>query len=171
MKKKIFISLGLLILIIIIVIDKINFNPKYVDFNIEQKFYKGYFPESANRNYYSSTIKFENDKKIKFPRTTPKKIILFSNNNWIKNEYELNTEEINTLLKILNDSTKYKWGEIGTPEFNYYFKYFDDKNNLIGITKIDQIGMAYSEPYLTKMKWCQMKNINEVNNLIKKIKK
>lgn len=31
--------------------------------------------------------------------------------------------------------------------------------------------MAYSEPYLAKMKWCGVKNIDEINNLITEIEK
>ncbi|AFR34853.1 hypothetical protein [Riemerella anatipestifer] len=150
---------------------KINFNPKFANFEIENKFYRNYFPEIANPKTYSSLVEIENSKKITFPRWKPKKIVLYSNHNLLKNKYELKPEESFRLLKILNDSTKYEWGELGTLEVHYYFKYFDENNNLIGITKIDEEGMAYSEPYLIKMKWCRLKNINEVNDLIREIEK
>ncbi|MCD1118456.1 hypothetical protein [Chryseobacterium turcicum] len=171
MKKKILFFSASIFIFIIFISTKLNLNPNFADFEIEKIFYKNYFPEPANTKTYASSLIYENENSLTFPRNKPQKIILYSNHNWLKNKYELNDDESSKLLKILNDSTKYRWGELGTPEVHYYFKYFDEKNNLIGITKIDQEGMAYSEPYLAKMKWCEIKNINEINNLIKEIEK
>jgi hypothetical protein len=36
------------------------------------------------------------------------------------------------LLTILNDSTNYRWGELGTPEVHYYFTFHDHNDNIIG---------------------------------------
>ena len=160
-----------MILVIIFISKQLNFSPNSVEYKIENKFFNEYFPEISNPKNYDFVSAYENKNNLTFPRNKPKKIILYSNHNWLKNNYELNVVESTKLLKILNDSTKYSWGELGTPEVHYYFKFFDENNNLIGITKIDQEGMAYSEPYLAKMKWCRIKNINEINNLIKEIKK
>ena len=157
-------------MIIIFISTQLNFSPNFAVYLIENKFYNEYFPESVNPKNYHIVSAYENENDITFPRNKPKKVILYSNHNWVKNQYELSKIECTKLLKILNDSTKYSWGELGTPEVHYYFKFFDENNNLIGITRIDQEGMAYSEPYLAKMKWCRIKNINEINNLIKEIK-
>lgn len=159
----------LLVLILIFIITKINFAPNFADIEVDNKFYNNYFPKTANPKIYKSLSFYENEKKLTFPRTYPKKVILYSNYSFLKSKQELSKDEVETLFKILNDSTKYLWGELGTPEVHYYFKFFDERNNLIGVTKIDQEGMAYSEPYLAKMKWCGIKKIEEINNLIQKI--
>lgn len=170
MRKK-YIFIFLILIIIVFISTKVNFSSNFAEYDIENKFYKNYFPESVNPKHYDSVASYENENNLNFPRNKPQRVILYSNYNLLKNKYELNKEEGAKLLKILNDSTKYGWGELGTPEVHYYFKYFDENNNLIGITKIDQEGMAYSEPYLAKMKWCRIKNISEINNLIKEIEK
>lgn len=171
MKLKTFIITLLIILAIIFISSKINFKPNFVDFFIDEKFYENYSPETVMPENYKSIVKFENENGKTFPRTIPKKIILYSNYGFLKSKYELDKDESKQLLKILNDSASYQWGELGTPEVHYYFKYLDDNNNLIGFTTIDQEGMAYSKPYLGKMKWCGMRKINEINSLINEIEK
>lgn len=168
--KNIFLSI-LTVLLIVIFTIKFNFRPNFVELDIEEKFYLGYSPSNADPKNYTFLVKNEDKNGYNFPRYEPKKTMLFSNNNYWKSEYILTSEQSKILLKILNDSNSYRWGELGTPEVHYYFKYYNDENEMIGYTKIDQEGMAYSEPYLTKMKWCGLKNIDEINKLISKIEK
>ena len=171
--KKIFelILIIFTVLLTVIFVTKINFRPNFVELDINEKFYFGYSPTTADPKNYNFLVEKEDKNEYRFPRNEPNKVILFSNYNYWKSEYILTDEQSRKLLKILNDSTSYRWGELGTPEVHYYFKYYNDKNELIGFTKIDQEGMAYSEPYLTKMKWCGLKNIDELNKLIRTIEK
>ncbi len=171
MKLKILILTIIIILAIIFLSTKIYFKPNFADFDIDEKFYESYFPETVMPEKYKSTVKFENESGKTFPRTIPKKIVLYSNNSFFNNKYKLDNDKSKQLLKILNDSASYEWGELGTPEVHYYFKYFDGNNNLIGYTTIDQKGMTYSQPYLGKMKWCGLRKINELNSLINEIEK
>lgn len=171
MKNKKTVLFILIILFTAIFITKINFRPNFVYLDINKKFYLGHSPNSADPKNYNFLVEYEDKKGYIFPRIKPKKIKLFSNHSYWKTEYILTKEQSKELLEILNDSSSYRWGELGTPEVHFYFKYFNDKNELIGFTKIDQEGMAYSEPYLTKMKWCGLKKFDEINKLISKIEK
>ncbi len=171
MRAKNIILFILTFLLTVLFVTKINFQPNFVELDINEIFYFGYLPTTADPKNYDFLVENEDKNGYSFPRHEPKKVILFSNFNYWKSEYILTNEQSEKLLKILNDSNSYRWGELGTPEVHYYLKYYNDKNELIGFTKIDQEGMAYSEPYLTKMKWCGLKNIDEINKLISEIEK
>lgn len=60
------------------------------------------------------------------------------------------TEEI---IKILNDSSTYRWGELGTPYHEKTIEFYDNKGNAIGFTDIDYGGELDSYPYRSLMKW------------------
>jgi hypothetical protein len=147
----------------------INFKPLFADIEIEKRFYANYFPESVSLEKYAETAAYEDKNGKTFPRIRPNKVVLVENTKFLKKKYDLSANEVRELLGLLNDSTNYEWGELGTPEVHYYFEYFNKNGELIGVTKVDLEGMAYSEPYLGKMKWCGFKNIEELTKLIRKI--
>ncbi len=65
----------------------------------------------------------------------------------------LDIKQTETILKILNDTASYVWGEIGTPYFDRYFTFHDKHGNCIGYTDFSFDGQTYSTPSLAKMKW------------------
>ncbi|GAA0892747.1 hypothetical protein GCM10009122_24260 [Fulvivirga kasyanovii] len=86
----------------------------------------------------------------------------------MKKSETIDGEELSELLKFLNDSTSYQWGELGTPEIHYYLTYFDQGDNCIGLTTIDMEGMAYSYPMIARMKWGKLKEMDLIDKLIKR---
>ena len=155
---------GIVILVVMFLISN-SYRPLSVNITIEDKFYEGYQTEVAMREDYKEKCDFENRNNITFPRVKPDKVFLHSN-GLIKHKKRLNQKQIYELLIILNDSTNYVWGEFGTPEFQYYFTFLNAENEIIGVTKVDLIGMAYSKPYIAKMKWGQLGQKEKLHNLI-----
>jgi hypothetical protein len=72
------------------------------------------------------------------------------------NSKRLKTKELNDLILILNDTGSYEWGEIGTFEPTHKILFFNQKDEVIGITKIEidrYFVQTQSNPHLGKMKW------------------
>lgn len=57
------------------------------------------------------------------------------------------------ILRIINDSSSYKWGEPGTPVFTSAIVFYDKNDMPVGIVKIDTIGYLRTAPYLALTKW------------------
>ncbi|MFA7444785.1 MAG: hypothetical protein WCY89_02480 [Flavobacteriaceae bacterium] len=152
----------------IVILAVMFFNPysyNSPNITIKDEFYESYQTDVSMREDYKEKCDFENKNAITFPRTKPDKVFLHSN-GLIKYKRRLDQNHVDELLTILNDSANYVWGEFGTPEFQYYFTFVNAENKIIGITKIDLIGMAYSEPYIAKMKWGQLDKMEKLHNLI-----
>jgi len=69
------------------------------------------------------------------------------------NKRRLNNKTTNDILKILNDTSSYIWGELGTPYYDYCIKYYNSEDEVIGISKVDLGGAVISHPYRNLMKW------------------
>lgn len=138
---------------------------RFTDIVIKDEFYGEYEAETAFPENYTEKCNFENRNNITFPRTKPDKVFLHSN-GLKRHKKELNQKQINKLFTILNDSTNYGWGELGTPEVHYYFTFLNVENKIIGVTEVDLAGMAYSEPYIAKMKWGRLDKMEKLHKLI-----
>ena len=67
---------------------------------------------------------------------------------------EINKAKSQMLIEVLNDSSSYIWGEIGTPEFDKFLIFLDENDSIIGLTKIDIDKIqTHSEPMTRTMKW------------------
>lgn len=66
-------------------------------------------------------------------------------------KFELNETE--KILKIICDSTNYKWGEIGTPFYDKTIILFDKNENEIGYIDISLDGQIDMFPNLAITKW------------------
>lgn len=163
-KKFGFIFLGIIVLTILFVLSN-SYSGKFVRIDIDDKFYNNYHSTTVTKEEYENKCKFEDENQITFPRTNPYEVFLHSN-RFLSSKKKLNQEQTQVLLTILNDSASYVWGEFGTPETHYYFTFVNSENEIIGVTTIDLIGMAYSEPYIGKMKWGQLANKEQLHNLI-----
>ncbi|MBL6446381.1 hypothetical protein JMN32_08685 [Fulvivirga sp. 29W222] len=124
-----------------------------------------YFVETPLKMEYDSLCKVEDEKNIYFPGKDVKYAKLTKNDFWKKSEI-IKGKGLAKLLKFLNDSTSYRWGELGTPEIHYYLTYFDQEDNCIGLTTIDLEGMAYSYPMIARMKWGMLKDMDLIDKLI-----
>jgi hypothetical protein len=173
MKKRILLTMGILSLAVIAFIVRNSYSPKAIWAKID----KLEAEVAANNNYiietpqpetYDSLCRTEYNKQINFPVKEAAYAKLHSN-RLFANSYDLSLDEMAELLKIFNDSSSYRWGELGTPEIHYYFTFHDHNANIIGLTTIDLGGMAYSYPPLYKMKWGKLNNMNDVLKLIQEI--
>ncbi len=59
------------------------------------------------------------------------------------------------ILEILNDTSSYVWGEVGTFLPGRKIVFYDSEDNLIGVTEFEEENgcQTYSFPYLLRMKW------------------
>ena len=116
---------------------------------------------------YSQDYKIEFEKGINFPLEKPEYIIVKSNELW-KFDKKIAKNEMNEILKILNDSTNYQWGEIGTPYFDKYLLFYNAKDECVGVTEVSYDGQTYSTPNLIRMKWGFNTKTSELQKLIEK---
>jgi hypothetical protein len=135
------------------------------DVSVDEKFYNGYFPSTVMPEVYDSVAKWEFTHALDFPREKPHRVVLKAS-GCFSQEKILTMAQSETLLAILNDSANYQWGELGTPEVHYILLCYNPDGDCIGRTNIDLDGMAYSEPYLGRMKWGSLRNMQTVRELI-----
>ena len=96
------------------------------------------------------TLEFKN--KIRFPLDEPVYAKIHFD-KLTKPSKTLDNKQTETILRILNDTASYVWGEIGTPHFDRYFTFHDKSGYCIGYTDFSFDGQTYSTPSLAKMKW------------------
>lgn len=101
---------------------------------------------------YKTNVEFDKQNKIVFPRTEVAKVKLYT--GYFNFSKELNSIDSKEVVKILNDSSSYEFGEIGTFEPNKRLIFYDSNENIIGITEIDwAMRQTYSAPMNRTMKW------------------
>jgi hypothetical protein len=173
MKKRILLTLLILLLAVTAFIAQASYSPKAIWAKLD----KIEAEVAANNNYtietpqpetYDSLCRTEYNKGINFPVKKTAYATLHSI-GFFGVANELSPKQMEQLLTILNDSTNYRWGELGTPEVHYYFTFHDHNDNIIGLTTIDVEGMAYSYPSLYRMKWGSLYKMDEVVKLIQDI--
>ncbi len=110
------------------------------------------YDKTSSIDSYSDDCALEFKKGIQFPLDRPVSAKLHFN-KLTKLPKNLDSKQTEIILRILNDTASYVWGEIGTPYFDRYFTFHDKKGNCIGYTKFSFDGQTYSTPSLAKMKW------------------
>ncbi|MEM6718225.1 MAG: hypothetical protein AAF611_02820 [Bacteroidota bacterium] len=163
--KRFKILLAILCTLLLLFIVFISLRPSLEDIKKEISKNTAYFADTPLPPQYDSLCKVEDEKGISFPTKKVQYATLTKNNLW-KTAKRLETDELKTLLTLLNDSASYDWGELGTPEINYYFTFYDENGNRVGLTTIDLEGMAYSYPMIAKMKWGQLKDMEPINEIV-----
>ncbi|GAA4245885.1 hypothetical protein [Winogradskyella damuponensis] len=135
--------------------------------NIHEEIAKNnsYSVETPLHETYDSLCRIENENGIYFPNKSVKYAKLTKNGIWKTSEL-IKGKELKELLEFLNDSTSYRWGELGTPETHYFLTYYDQSDLCIGMTTIDLEGMAYSYPSTARMKWGMLKEMKLIDKLI-----
>ncbi|REH00765.1 hypothetical protein [Flavobacterium aquicola] len=150
MKKIIFL---ILIIFISVVTLKRFFYPDFSKIKTELTSKEYVYKTKENwKITYKTDVEFDKQNKIVFPRTEVAKIKLYT--GYFNFSKELNSIDSKEVVKILNDSSSYEWGEIGTFEPNKHLIFYDSNENIIGITEIDwAMRQTYSAPMNRTMKW------------------
>lgn len=122
---------------------KVGLKNKYKDFS------KGV---DSDKLTYKRDVLFENEIGLTFPQDKVESAKVFG--DFYSLPKKLNHQEISFLVKKFNDSSTFRWGETGTFVHYKTIVFYNDKNEIIGITEVDEdLGQTYSIPMIKKMKW------------------
>lgn len=147
---KILIFLVLSIIIFWVIFTFITFpNMEKIENKFKSEYSQNITPDKSN---YDSLVK--NDLKIN--RTIligkAKSSKMYDNSlPFLNNNFE--PKETERIIRILNDSTNYKWGEIGTPYYDKIIVFFDGNKNEIGYVNISFDGEIEVFPNIALTKW------------------
>ncbi|MES2575394.1 MAG: hypothetical protein V4572_10665 [Bacteroidota bacterium] len=107
---------------------------------------------TPDKNNYDSLIKIDIEEKRTILLGEAKSAEMHNNSfPFSTHKFELNETE--RILKIINDSTNFDWGEIGTPYYDKFIIFFDKNKNKIGYVNISLDGQIDVFPNLTHTKW------------------
>lgn len=142
--------LAISVIIILLAYSFFTFpNKEKIKNNLINKYSESVTPDKKN---FDSLVKIElnQNQSILLNETKTAKIY----NNLLPlfyHKFELNETE--KILKIICDSTNYKWGEIGTPFYDKTIILFDKNENEIGYIDICLDGQIDMFPNLAITKW------------------
>lgn len=142
--------LAISVIIILLAYSFFTFpNKEKIKNNLINKYSESVTPDKKN---FDSLVKIElnQNQSILLNETKTAKIY----NNLLPlfyHKFELNETE--KILKIICDSTNYKWGEIGTPFYDKTIILFDKNENEIGYIDISLDGQIDMFPNLAITKW------------------
>jgi hypothetical protein len=105
-----------------------------------------------NRENYDSLVRVDVEKGNTFLTNSVYSSILYDS-EFPYPETQLDFIVTTKIIKILNDSSSYQWGEVGTPEYPRVLIYLNRKEQKLGYTLLEKDGEADSFPYLSFMKW------------------
>jgi hypothetical protein len=151
MKPKTKILLTISLLLVGLLVYRFYTNPYNLSADDFKQVYKT--GDAANQENYEVQCKEEFDKNISFPLGQVSKAVLckgfFSVDKTLS---EANTKKI---VEILNDTSSYVWGEIGTFIPDKQIVFYDKDNKPLGFTELEEERglQSYSYPYLRRMKW------------------
>ena len=108
--------------------------------------------DAASKENYSVECQSEQERKMSFPPERVHKAILHK--GFFSIDKTLSDSSTKRILEILNDSSSYVWGEVGTFEEKRSIVFYNDEGDPIGLTELEDSGpYTYSHPYLKLMKW------------------
>ncbi len=120
-----------------------------IENNLKNKYYANIIPDKTN---YDSLVKIEiKDKKtilLNEARSSE-----MHNNSFPFSTHKFEFNETERILKIINDSASFDWGEIGTPYYDKIIVFFDKNKNEIGYVNISLDGEIDVFPNLAHTKW------------------
>lgn len=122
----------------------------------------------SDSKHYVVDCKKEYSEKRNFPLEE----VAYSKLHYIypwKLDKKFDKEKTKEILIILNDSSSYEWGEIGTPFFDSHLTFHSKNGQIIVLTELSKEGQTYSTPSLFRMKWGFIKE-KKYSELCKKIK-
>jgi hypothetical protein len=124
--------------------------------------------EASDPEHYKNDCKQEDLMKLNFPIDKVSYAMLYKGSLQGRCT-RLSDKTLATLLKMLNDTSSYRWGEIGTPDFDNHIVFYNQADVCVGLAHVSYDGMVYTDPFIKKMKWGMVKE--PVLDLIKGIGK
>ena len=119
--------------------------------------------KKRNKDNYSENVtpdKSNIEQLIKLDEQNNKTILIGKaesaemHKNWFPfSTHKFDKNETERILKTLNDSNNYVWGEIGTPYFDEIIVFFDKEQNEIGYVDISLDGQIDVFPNIALTKW------------------
>lgn len=118
--------------------------------------------EASAPEVYKEDCEADAKNSLKFPvREASYAVICDDGWVWQKQE-KIDGQVLDMMLMILNDSSSYRWGELGTPHFDRSVYFYDKKDEIVGFTKLSYEGQTYSYPYTRCMKYGMLNNDAQV---------
>ena len=149
MKKTIFTIISILFILTLV---RIGTYPNFKKLKAELKVDYKYPTEQDWKLTYDSDVEFEKQNGINFINGIAQSAEIYS--GYFSLSKKVNKKDTKRLIEILNDSTSYVWGEIGTFEPNKSIVFYDKNDKIIGITELDWAKrQTYSSPMTRTMKW------------------
>ena len=105
----------------------------------------------TDRDKYEQACQFEKTSGYYFPATKTARAIVHT--GFFHFDRTVSTGNTKQLTTLLNDPESYIWGEIGTPDFDKRVIFYDEKDEIVGLTLFSSEGQTYSYPHLNRMKW------------------
>lgn len=90
----------------------------------------------ATKQYYMKQCEIELANHMSFPLAHAIKAILYK--GFFSIDQSLNMEETKRLLDVLNDSSSYAWGGVGTFVSNKKIIFYDEHNQIVGYTELEE---------------------------------
>ncbi len=108
--------------------------------------------DAAKPENYNEQCKAEFENNLSFPLGKVSKAVLCK--GFFSIDKTLSEANTKRLIEILNDTTSYAWGEIGTFIPDRQIVFYDKENNPLGITELEEERglQSYSYPYLRRTK-------------------
>ena len=123
---------------------------------------------------YKTDVLREKTNGIEFPKAELNSAKIYG--KFFSADQKLNSTQAKKLTEILNDSSSYRWGEIGTFIKHKTIVFYDSDKNIIGITELDSdLRQTYSTPSNKTMKWGNLsdsglkklkRNTNRIKNTV-----
>ncbi len=108
--------------------------------------------EAADQDLYKKQCAAEMNSKLEFPLGAVEKVIV--DKGCFSFRHRVANKNIPRIVAILNDTSSYIWGEVGTFMLGKQVVFYDKEDKALGMTNIDIGGVCtYSYPYLRRMKW------------------
>ena len=108
--------------------------------------------ETSFRNNYQQLVSIDRTNGSSFMKSNYAHAKMFDNNFPFSSTH-LSYQTASRIVSLLNDTTSYRWGEFGTPEYEKTIVFYDKQDEPIGYTLIDANGEVENYPYRSLMKW------------------
>ncbi|UOQ74503.1 hypothetical protein [Hymenobacter cellulosilyticus] len=109
----------------------------------------------ADPEHYQAAVRQEDRQHKRFPPTPPAYALVHVDRRFTAPQ-RLGPAQLQQLLRVLNDSASYQWGEIGTPYFDRVITFHSAAGACIGVTELSYDSQTYSTPRLARMKWGEL---------------
>jgi len=111
------------------------------------------YDATSSEESYRTDCQFESENHISFPTQTPAYAIVHINDFKSGKPKLLKPDELNNIIKAVNDTSSYEWGELTTPYFDKYITFHNKTGRCIAILNISYDYDIEARPSTAKMKY------------------